>query len=63
MSFKVKKIVYRDSDTRFSIIRGTITKHNSKEGLTKELTIKGHFPVLYVGDEYSGLATYNLDEI
>lgn len=62
LSFKVKKIVYRDSDTRFSIIRGTITKHNSKEGLTKELTIKGHFPVLYVGDEYSGLATYNLDE-
>lgn len=60
--FKVKKIVYRNADTRFSIIRGIILKHNCKEGLTKEITIKGHFPVLYVGDEYTGLATYTLDD-
>lgn len=62
LCFKVKKIVYRDADSRYSIIKGIITKHNCKEGLTKELTIKGHFPVLYVGDEYSGLASYNLDD-
>lgn len=62
LCFRVKKIVFRDSDSRYSIIIGLITEHNYEDGLTKEMTIKGHFPMLYVGDEYKASALYSLDE-
>lgn len=60
--FKVKKIMHRDNDTRFSIIRGSLIKHDSENGLTKDVTIKGYFPSIYVGDVFSSLSAKELDK-
>lgn len=64
-SFKVKNIIYRNNDTRYTIIRGTIKSQDnnskSKIVLREEMNIKGFFPTIYKGDEFEGKGNYILD--
>ena len=62
LCFKVKTIMFRDSDSKYSIIKGIITEYKGKEKISSEITIKGVFPTLYLKDEFSGSGEYQLDE-
>lgn len=65
-SFKVKNIIYRNNDTRYTIIRGVIKSQDnnskSKIVLREEMDIRGYFPVIYKGDEFKGKGNYLLDK-
>lgn len=61
IEFEVKKINYRDNETRFTILRAKIVK--SEEKLPKELIIKGIFPLIFQGDTVACTGDYLIDNV
>lgn len=55
ISFEIKKIFFRDNDTRFTIANCKVKKHDS-DGIKEEMVIHGYFPNLFVGDLFNGMA-------
>lgn len=63
ITFKVKRINYRKQDSKYSIVRAVISKESLGLKISKEVTIKGNFPVVFEGDEFTAKALYLLDEV
>ena len=61
VTFKVKKIIFRDADSRYSIIKAEILS-KLEENFSQEMSVKGFFSTLYVGDEYECLVIPKLDD-
>lgn len=61
--FRVKKINYRKQMNKYSIIKAVILKESLGLKLSKEVTVKGNFPVIFEGDEFEAEAIYLLDDI
>lgn len=52
--FVVDKILFRDKENLFTIMKTTFKKYDSTFVPTSETIIKGHFTSLFVDDEYQG---------
>ena len=62
ITFKVKRINYRNQENRYTIARAVVLKESLGLKISKEVTIKGNFPVIFEGDEFKGRAKYLLDD-
>lgn len=62
ITFKVKRVNYRNQENKYTIVRAVISKESLGLKISKEVTIKGNFPVVFEGDEFKGKARYLLDE-
>ena len=62
LTFEVKKIMFRDTDKRYTILNGIIYDYKSEFALNKEMTIKGYIPSVFKGDIFEGVGMFKLDE-
>lgn len=62
LKFRIKKIMYRDNMSRYTILRAILLSHDYKGNIPKEITIKGYFLVIYEKDEFEGIGECLYDE-
>lgn len=60
--FVVKKIIYRNKESRYTIAQVDFKKHNNKINVFKGDIIKGYFVSIFKGDEYIGVGKWTRNE-